>query len=418
MDGIPADLPWSPLFETAELRLAGAPPPPLGPTPLEPPARQACWPAAKSVDLPLALPPPWTGTVRVSVPKGCRDIGFEGPAGAPNAVILDSDGLVLEAAARLDGRVVWREQVSPRRDPDALGNVFGGISPALILSEQTLRQDELRLILGDPLPWTRGEDPYDDFAEFVALLDLDLATLARRTARSPYAGAALEAMRAPWPGDGPTAPARAALREAIRGLDPDQLTPDQRQARSWWLEALTGPTSAAPAAGTATLIVDVNTLEIDVAGVPVLKRDMRTHKAIIQANPTATQELSVPVPTGEALWIRTTTTMYAAGAGSWLVEVDEAWTGLVPGGRYEIRLGQIRRVAPPGTTCVAVEGAPEGTRLPAHEHAAIQRVEWPGDWPRDAVLRPVEAGLYTVRFQPEGMPRVAFTPGGCPTTTD
>lgn len=77
---IPVDAVWSPFFESAEIRRVDQPiqvtdtgevHSPLSDH--EPPGlKTACWKAPASHKIPLAVPPPWKGEVKVTVPAGCR----------------------------------------------------------------------------------------------------------------------------------------------------------------------------------------------------------------------------------------------------------------------------------------------------------------------------------------------------------
>lgn len=214
----------------------------------------------------------------------------------------------------------------------------------------------------------------------MAAIGLDVPTLAAHTRSSPYAGAALEALQRRWPHDGPTPPRRARDRAAL-----------------------------------ATLVVDAYTLEVEVGGRVVLMREMDNQIKEIIAKRTEVLPIEVAVPAGEAVYVRTMRIGYAANGGYWLANPNEGWSALVAGGRYPIVLGHLSRLAPPGTTCIAVEGVPEGrtAELPPNERAGEQLVFVRDTTPPKARIRPTEAGRYVVVFRPEGMERVHFEAGGC-----
>lgn len=427
---LPADAPWSQLFAAAEVRTVENPATLgalLGQEPLNEtdllsglagfPSVRVCWSAPTTARVPLAVPPPWTGTLTVSAPAGCREGMLEVDDGF-SALLLDAEGLVLDAEVRLGGKRVWRERREPAAPPhtDSALDVLNDLGPELIFTREWIRFDELWLLVGDALPWTRGEEDNGDFADFMDDLGLDVVALASRTRDGPYAGAALEALQRLWPRSGPTPPRRVAQRAALATLDRAWLTEEQRRELAYRLDELAGAPSSSAPAGRATIVVDPHTLELEVGGQVVLTREMDVQVAEILAKRAAPLEVTVDVPAGEAVYVRTMDLGFSAADGGWWHSFPHAaWSALLPGGRYTMRLGELDRVAPLGTTCLAAEGVPEGltARMPAEEHAARQVVQVDARWPRPAVIRPTEPGRYVVQFQPEGMERVRFEAGAC-----
>lgn len=416
MPVLPDDAPWSPLFANVETVVVA--PRPSGLSELgSAPGVQLCWAAPRTTLVPLAVPPPWKGAVKVTVPAGCRDAEFQ-HGDEFSALTLDASDMSFDADIRLSGARVWHGAWLLEAEPNP-NNLLGALEAyglEVVFTAEEIRLPELRLLVGDALPWTRGESQSGDFAAFMDDLGLDVPSLAKHTRRGPYAGAALEALRPLWPSDGPTPPRRARQREALATLDRAQLTPAQQRALSYQLDALAGAPTGKPPAGFATLVVDTHTLEIEVDGTVVLAREMDAQVAEIVAKRASPLEIRVAVPADEAVFVRTMGVGFAASDGGyWSPQAYTGWSALTPGSRHPLVLGRLGRVAPPGTTCIAAEGLPDGVtaELPRFEHAGEQRVVVKAEWPKSALIRPTEAGRYVVVFQEEGMERVRFEADAC-----
>lgn len=371
-----------------------------------------CWASPARAELPLALPPPWVGTVTVVIPAGCWEAEIGEDAGAVS-VAVHATGATLTTRATLDGRVVWSGRVLAK-EPDE-SDLLGGRSESEVLRfyPGCVRRAWDEWLVGDALPWTRGERARSEYADFLATAHVSVDVLAHRTAKGPYAGAAIVARQPFWPQDGSPAAARARLGSSLAEIDPTKLTEPQRRELAWVRRDLAGWPIGAPTVGTATILVDPRTLEVEVDGRVVLKRAMDMQTAGIQAKTATPVEVTVQVPASEAVFVRTTGVSFAASDGGWWdAHAESGFAALLPGHRYEVKIGTLQRVAPSGTTCVV---AAEGQDLhiggdePAHERPITSS----GGGPGVINVWPVEPGLYTVTFDGQGAARVAYAAGAC-----
>ena len=180
-----------------------------------------------------------------------------------------------------------------------------------------------------------------------------------------------------------------------------------------------GPTPPEDYAGLAALSVDASTLSVVADGVPLLTRDPKEQAAALADGYTAMTVVDVPVPaSGRAVYLSVTYAKGPARGGVPQTADDAGFAVLVPQHSYSMRQGDLRRLAPAKTTCVSVDGAPEGAevRMKFPESLAENAIQLKGDAPREAPYHVTESGRYVARFGPMGTLELHLEPEGCTST--
>lgn len=177
--------------------------------------------------------------------------------------------------------------------------------------------------------------------------------------------------------------------------------------------------------GVATFLVDGYTTDVEVDGRSIFHRDWRPPASYLDPGKLPPTPVKVALPAdGRAVHVNTVHQSFSAqDGGFWHAGLDTGYTVLLPDHDYQIRLGKVTRLAPPGTTCYGAEGGPPGAVVRTafgesiYENSIIAEVKSNqlAVLPRYSIveLRITESGRYMAHFGPLNTVQVTFDPTGC-----